>query len=367
VGDIKAVSKVSIYKSGADSATLVRSPEKEWVSYNGHPSIYVTRSGKVNFAEIVSGVIPAISAPRYENALVLGLGTGITGGTVAQLFEHTDVVEINKAFFYMMPEIHYANMEIEKNTTATLHLADGRAFLVGKENRYDAIVNSIPAPTYFSASKIYTVEFYQQVKKALKSDGIFNTWLSVPNMSEEGVEAILSALYKSFAFCDLRLLRSSYFMATCSDQAIKSRSFSDLPVSDKLSEQLRKVLPAFRLNEYFEDIVLSKNIFENFEPRIKRENTDDDPVLEFMLVRNYQLDTMGNLIFAEQQELFNIDPVRLIDGDSPERFSRRAGVYYMYNRNYFNKNFKPILRQSAPYKKAWKIWKKNRRKRVRRL
>ena len=362
VDDLKGISEVTIYKSGADSATLVKSPNYEWISYNGHSSIYITHSGKVDFAEIISGIILAINAPRYENSLVLGLGAGITAGTVAKLFEHTDVVEINKAFIDMMPEIDYVNMEIDKNPTADLYLTDGRAFLVGKENCYDAIVNSIPAPTYFSASKIYTVEFYRQIKKALKPDGIFNTWLAVPNMSEEGVEAILSALHKSFTYCELRLLRYNYFMVTCSDQPIKSRSFSDLPVSYEFSKQLQNILPSFNMNEFFEDIVLSRNIFENFVPRIKRENTDDDPVLEFMLVRNYELNTMGNEIFSEQQELFNIDPVHLTERNSPERFSRRAGVYYLYNRSYFKKNFMPILSQNDYYKEAWSSWKKNHRK-----
>ncbi|NIV75267.1 MAG: hypothetical protein GWN37_10640, partial [Gammaproteobacteria bacterium] len=64
-------------------------------------------------------------------------------------------------------------------------------------------VNSIPAPTYYSASKIYTVEFYERVRNALKSDGVFCSWLSSANMTEEGLFTILAAMRRSFEFCDL--------------------------------------------------------------------------------------------------------------------------------------------------------------------
>ena len=354
--------EVTIYKNGADSATLLKTPSYEWVSYNGHPSIYISSNGKVNFPEVVSGVIPGINARGFENALVLGLGTGITAGTVAQIFKHTDVVEINKAFFQMLPRIRYANMDIIDNATAKIYFTDGRAFLVGKKNQYDVIVNSIPAPTYFSASKIYTVEFYERVKIALKPDGIFNTWLAVPNMTEEGVKVILSALRRSFRYCDLRLLKDSYFMATCSDQPLIPRSFNEVPVSVKLKNHLQEILPEFRMEEYFEDILVSNNIFHSYEAKVDRENTDDDPVLEFMLVRNYQISKMGNRIFSTQQDLLNIEPARIEELNDPDRFARRAGVFYLHNQRFFKMNFLSWFNVSGPYKDAWDLWLKKRDK-----
>ncbi|MFQ5946353.1 MAG: hypothetical protein ACE5NC_08905, partial [Anaerolineae bacterium] len=213
VDRLRPEEEVIVFKSGAESATLLRSQKYEWISYNGHPSIYVQRNGVVDIGEMISGVIPALNAARLDRALVLGLGTGITAGTASRIFTATDVVEINDAFYKMMPLLGYANLDIEQNPTATLHLSDGRAFLVGKNGTYDAIVNSIPAPTYFSASKIYTVEFYDRVAKALKPDGVFCTWLAVPNMSEKGIQTILSALRRNFRYCELRLQGRSYYMA----------------------------------------------------------------------------------------------------------------------------------------------------------
>jgi spermidine synthase len=356
VNTLKSSDEVTVFKSGAESATLVRSSGTEWISYNGHPSIYVTHGGKINYAEIISGVIPALSAPRFDRALVLGLGTGMTAGATARIFTTTDVAEINNAFYKMMPQISYANLDIGRNSSANLYLCDGRAFLVGKDGTYDAIINSIPAPTYFSASKIYTVEFYERVAKALKADGVFCTWLSAGNMSNAGIQTILSALKHSFRYCDLRVMRRGYYMATCSNSPFRLRRFSELPAQPGLIRQLKVTLSGFDLDEFFEDIRISENLFEHFIPRVPQENTDDHPVLEFMVVRSYQLRKMEQDPFLNSQALFNIDPVRRHELGDYARLARRAGVFRVLAADYFDKNFTPMLKGNRELFAEYKFW-----------
>jgi predicted membrane-bound spermidine synthase len=353
VGLLDGDETVTVYKSGAESATLIADDEDEWVTYNGHPSITVMDDGIVTVSETISGVIPALAAPSLERALVLGLGTGITGGASAGVFDHTDVVEINNAFYRMMPRLSHANLDVGTNPAASLHLADGRAFLVGKVRAYDAILNSIPAPTYYSASKIYTVEFYRRVAEALKPGGVFCSWLASENMSEDGLEVVLSAMYQSFPYCDLRLIGRGYYMATCSAEPIKLRGFRDLPVQLDVIDQLQLGLPDFDLTEYFEDIRISDNIFENFTPRVPQENTDDHPVLEFMVVRNYQLGQMGDDPFLTRQREMNVDPVRLDGIEDPFRFARRARAFYEMGADQYRANFLPILKDTP---ELWERW-----------
>ncbi|MCK4751952.1 MAG: tetratricopeptide repeat protein [Planctomycetes bacterium] len=357
--------KVTIFKSGAESATLVHTNrvfkseseaklvleqktekiwEEMWISYNGHPSITIQSNGIIEFAEIAVGVIPALAAPSLDRALVIGLGTGITAGATCHIFNATDVVEINNAFYKMMPFLSYANFDIEHNQRATLHLTDGRAFLVGKDGVYDAIINTVSAPTYFSAAKIYTLDFYALVKKSLKPNGIFCTWLSPANMSEEGILTILSALQHNFRYCEIRLLRGNYYLLTCSNQPIRPRrQFSDLlPSEHHLVKQLQLGLSGFDLDEFFVDTRLSDNIFDHFVSKVTKENTDDHPVLEFMVVRDYQLGTMGSDPFLYQQSSFNIEPVRQHELKNAARFARRVGVFYRLGSGYLD-SFKAVI------------------------
>ena len=343
--------EVLVFKSGADSATLLRTQRYQWVSYNGHPSIYVERNGLVNLSETISGIIPALSAPDLERALVMGLGTGITAGAVSRIFGTTDVVEINDGFYKMMPFLRHVNLDIDTNPSATLHLADGRPFLIGKEGVYDVIVNSIPAPTYFAASKIYTVEFYDRVIQALKPDGVFSTWLAVRNMSEAGVLTSLATLRHRFRYCDLYLLDDGYYMAMCSNQPMIPRRFSELPVQDELLQQLERRLPGFDPDEFFEDIRVSENPFDYLGSDHLQVNRDDHPILEFFAVRNRQLGKMGSDLFLRQSG--SLRPVRHSELEDAARVARRARVFLLLSSSHFNQRFLPVLRGDPEVRAAW--------------
>ena len=351
---IRPQDKIMVYKSGAESATLLRADTFEWISYNGYPSIYIQDQGIVNFAELISGVIPALGAPRLDRALVLGFGAGITAGAASRVFTHTDVVEINDAFYRMMPELSHVNLDIGQNPRAELHLSDGRAFLVGKVGLYDAIVNSIPAPTYFSASKIYTLEFYDRVARALTPGGVFCTWIG-PEMSEAGITTVASGLSHSFRFCDLRLMRGHYYMASCSNEPIRVKPFSDLPADPRLIEELQRGLPFFDLDEFFEDTRVSTNLFENHTPSAPRENTDDYPALEFLVVRSQHFEDAGNDPFIEDQRLWNINPSRRAEIDDA-RLVRRAGLYSVLSPEIFKQNFVPLIRSDPALTAAFLAW-----------
>jgi tetratricopeptide (TPR) repeat protein/spermidine synthase len=385
VNELRSDDEVTVFKSGAESAVLVRAPEVRskygdtdlekqediwenvWISYNGHPSITVQRNGVVNHAELAVGITPALTAPRLDRALVIGLGTGVSAGATSSVFTTTDVVEINKAFYKMMPDLSYANLDIEQNPSATLHLADGRAFLVGKDETYDAILSTVSAPTYFSASKIYTLDFYDRVKKSLKPDGVFSTWISAADMSSEGMDTILSALRHSFRFCELRLLRGNYYMLTCSNHPIRPRRrFSEMLAAPEhpLARQLQLALPGLDLDEFFVDTLLSENIFEHFRPQVSQENTDDHPILEFMVVRDYQLGITRSDPFFKKRDLLNINHVRRDEFKDPARFAHRAAAFYAMGEDYFS-SFFPILMedpnvryefflQAAEYNAGWR-------------
>ncbi|MHC9544581.1 MAG: hypothetical protein AB9903_34115 [Vulcanimicrobiota bacterium] len=336
--------EVKIFKSGGDSATLIRTVgDLEWISYNGHVSIVVRKNGRINAAEMISGVIPALYAPRHEKALVIGLGTGISSGVVSTLFQSTDVVDLNRAFFLMLPEVSYANFNIAQNRSVSLCHTDGRAFLIGKEGVYDAILNTAEAPDYFAAYKLYTVEFYQRAAKALKSDGVFCTWLSTSEMSEEGVVLVLSALRKSFTYFDLTLLKDSYCQITCSNQPLHVRKLSEAAACKSLERELSNSIPGFQPDEYFDDIRISENPFVNYHPIVRRENTDDYPALEFCAAKKVFRNVREGDIFCQNQSLFNIDVVKKGRGDDAARLARRALAVERAGSEYFRSSFIPLL------------------------
>ena len=96
-----------------------------------------------------------------------------------------------------------------------------------------------------------------------------------------------------------------------------------------------------------------EHIFADFTPHVPVENTDDHPVLEFMVVRGLELDRPGDDPFVVRQQELNIDPVRRGRLDGSIGLVRRAEVYYFLGAEQFTQNFLPALRADP---EAWRIW-----------
>jgi spermidine synthase len=335
------------FKSASDHVTLVRDPHWQRIFYNGFPSIVVSARGKPNAAEVIAGAHVIQCAPRRERAMVLGLGTGITGGTVATRFAHTDIVEINAGFFDLAPEIAHANFSVLTNPNAELHHDDGRRFLGGAHPRYDAIVNSIPSPTYFSAGKVYTREFYRLVKNALRRDGIFVTWLTFTNMSAAGGESMLATLADAFTYGQLLLLRAGYYVLVCSDVPVVRRGLYDEGLSSPVLDAVASLLPSQPPEVIWDALFLSPDIFPGIRTASIPRNTDDFPVLEFEIMRQ--------VVTRDQPMLRNaflVEPGRFQIGcgleNDPDAFLLQAAVIKTIHPHLYRAAFEPKIARLDP-------------------
>jgi tetratricopeptide (TPR) repeat protein len=101
---------------------------------------------------------------------------------------------------------------------------------------------------------------------------------------------------------------------------------------------------------------VSDNIFDHFFPKVPQENTDDHPILEFMVVRDFQLGKMGSDSFLKRQALLNIQPVGQNDLNDPARLARKTGVFYKFGSGYFKQNFVPILKRNPYHMAVFLVW-----------
>jgi spermidine synthase len=215
-------------KSGAESLNI-----------NGHRSLMSYR-GQTIPTEIVYGLVPANFAPRRGHALVLGVGTGMSAGTAALLFQHVTTVEINPAMLEMLPRWREHNFDLHLRKNVTLVLDDGLSLLARKGEPYDAIMNTVTGPLYFSSSKLYTKDFFDLVKARLAFDGIYTMWFDA-HATDEGARIIFTTLTHSFADCIFVFLRSGYSQVICSQQPIQARPIPEdqwpEPIRAKLADR----------------------------------------------------------------------------------------------------------------------------------
>jgi spermidine synthase len=111
-------------------------------------------------------------AQRPEAQRVLLVGGGI-GGTAKELLKYpvrrVDYVELDPAI------LEFGRRYLPQNLAdprIRIINADGRQFVRGTDEKYEAVIIDVPAPATAQLNRFFTAEFFAEVKRALAPDGV---------------------------------------------------------------------------------------------------------------------------------------------------------------------------------------------------
>jgi spermidine synthase len=143
---------------------------------------------------------PSMFVEHFDRALVIGLGTGTTLGTLAAYpWKQLDVAEISPAIaeaagrYFRVP-----NRKVLDDPRVRLHIADGRNYLLVKNEKYDLISMELSSIWFAGASSLYTHEFYELARTRLKEDGIFQQWMQLHHVYRRDFASVVNTLRHSF-------------------------------------------------------------------------------------------------------------------------------------------------------------------------
>jgi spermidine synthase len=165
-------------------------PESTIDRPEAHPVFYVGRW---------LGLLPALARPQARDALLVGLGGGLTLGALPSTLERVDVVELE-------PEIVAANRAISDargrdplaDPRVRLHLGDARGALRLTDERYDVVVSQPSHPWTAGSSHLYTREFFSLVRARLRPDGVFVQWIGINLVDAGMLRALVATLLDVF-------------------------------------------------------------------------------------------------------------------------------------------------------------------------
>ena len=275
---LRPATRYEAFKSHRDVFALVET-ESDGTStgffINGY---YSFTFGSPN--EYVVGALSSILAPRNDDALVLGLGSGVSAGTVGLLFDKSTAIEINPAVVENLHQMSKWNFDIERNPRVSIALDDGIHFLKTSTERYSMILNTVTSPLYFSSSKLYTRDFFEIVRDHLKPDGIYVTWVD-NRVQTRGLDIILKTLSNSFTHCWAAAIAPDYFLLICSEAELRVHQPDLIAKNPTLSKHFLRehaVSPAWIAYS-----LVSTNAFLAIADQRAPLNTLDRPVLEFAM------------------------------------------------------------------------------------
>lgn len=251
---------------------------------DGHPYFFI--NGYISIAltaasEKIVGALSTMFSPRTDDALVLGVGSGATAGTVGLLFDRTDAVEINATVLANLDRMAEYNFRLEHMPNVTLIHDDGIRFIKTTPKRYSLILNTVTSPLYFSSSKLYTTDFYETVTSRLHPDGVYTTWIDRA-IGDRGVDIILNTLNEAFDTCWMTYIKSSYYLMVCSNREIGLQQIEAVRANEVLRDYLaiHHALPV----DLVPYSILSVDAFR-FAGQRTPVNRLDRPVLEHHMAR----------------------------------------------------------------------------------
>ena len=143
---------------------------------------------------------PGLFLSGYERALVIGLGTGTTLGSVAAYpFKKIDAVEISPSIAHAAKTYFAdANRGSLEDPRVSLTMNDGRNMLLTSSKRYDLITIEVSSVWFAGAANIYSAEFYELVRSRLQDDGVLQQWVQLHHIDKRELAATLHTIRSAF-------------------------------------------------------------------------------------------------------------------------------------------------------------------------
>ncbi|MBI4700689.1 MAG: spermidine synthase [Deltaproteobacteria bacterium] len=231
---------------------------------------------------------PSLFAAHHGRALVIGLGTGMTLGTLAAYpYEAIDVAEISPAIvdaarrFFSGP-----NRNALADPRVRLLLEDGRNVLELAPRPYDVITIELTSVWFAGAANLYSLEFYRLCRSRLRPGGVLQQWVQLHHIYRRDLAVILRTLRAVFPHVGLFVSGAQgIVVAGASELRASERRLDELGARPEIRATLAGAEAGPALRELLGRLVLSGPELDRFVSESEDElgplvSTDENLYLE---------------------------------------------------------------------------------------
>jgi predicted membrane-bound spermidine synthase len=228
-----------------------------------------------------------------RNGLVICFGMGTSFRSMLSWGIPTTAVDLIPSVPALFGYYHADAQRLEASPLARIVIDDGRRFLDSSGQSYDVIVVDPPPPTTAAGSSLlYSREFYDVVRKHLRSDGILQVWYPDTAGDKTTSVSVARALMQSFPY--VRAFRSFdgvgiHFLASMEPIPVTSSSALAARMPAAAAKDFVEWGPAANAQQQF-DAVLSREIsLESLvaeDPQVPAIR-DNQPINEYYLLRQW--------------------------------------------------------------------------------
>ncbi|MBT3025860.1 MAG: spermidine synthase [Candidatus Thiodiazotropha sp. (ex Ctena orbiculata)] len=203
---------IVFHKDGKASTVAVRVVgNKAALLNNGKPDAALKLNSDIEEARVdrtgdeptmvLAGTLPYVYRPNATNVANIGLGSGLTAHVLLhnKELERLDTIEIEQAVYeaaeYFRPRVE----NLYSDPRSRVIIEDAKTYFATSGHKYDVIVSEPSNPWVSGVSGLFSTEFYHEVKRYLKPNGILVQWVQMYEISPELVATVYLALKENFA------------------------------------------------------------------------------------------------------------------------------------------------------------------------
>jgi predicted membrane-bound spermidine synthase len=212
--------KHAYYRDGAGSTVsvereVVDGKEQLSLRVNGKPEASNTTDV---LTQLLLGHIPMFLCLDAKRALVIGLGSGMTGGAVLQHpGVQLEVVEISPEVVQAARLFTAYNGGILDHSRVRVVVEDAKSFLRTTDHKYDVIISEPSNPWMAGVGAVFSLEYYGNCRAHLNPGGVMAQWVQRYESDDGALQIVVKTFGLAFpsfsvwelARGDLMLLGSS--------------------------------------------------------------------------------------------------------------------------------------------------------------
>lgn len=277
--------------------------------------------------QVLLGQLPLLLHPNPQEVLVIGLGSGITLGSVlTHPVKQVDVVEIEQKVVEAARYFDEFSDSALSDSRVKVTVADGRNFLLGSRKKYNVISSEPSNPWLSGSSKLFTKEYFTLLQQSLADDGIALHWVNMYAIGIRGLQSVIAAFLAVFP-------EGAAFGIPVSNDLLLVGAGKDIEVDveqleQKMSpEKIKRNLAKAGIEEPWEIIAryyLDRQALEQISSGMPA-NTDNHPFLEFSAPTRLYFDVSQNPWAVLLTHLSPVD--QLVRGDGYEVILHKADEY----------------------------------------
>lgn len=307
----KTLDKVKVRFFGEDGAASVAVFTTADSGY-GQPDDIMTINGKADASsfgdlptEVLLGQTPMMLKPNALDVLIIGLGSGVTAGSVLTHPGATvDCVEISPAVAQGARFFDSVNGGVLQSDRFRLIVEDARTYVSAGTKKYHIIVSEPSNPWVAGVGNLFSLEFFRSVDRALMPDGLLVQWFHSYGMTDELTAVMLRTVQKVFPYTYLFEGQTDDYIVVASRKPIHP-DFAAMEECMRVEEVRRdferisiRSLAAFLGRQCLGAQQMTK--LAGSGPI----NTDDLPIIEYQApVAIYARSTASGLVSSDQRLL----------------------------------------------------------------